>query len=102
MTLSFVNLQPKEEWVDDKSFGRRAGGRAMNPVMLLTFRLSGFGWNGVGILLHTHAKPKAHCGLDKIGAPSVHRFLSGAHYCRIGPIRHGLRLSINLPNLWFS
>jgi hypothetical protein len=29
-----------------------AGGLAMNVVMLLTFRLAGFGWNGGGILLN--------------------------------------------------
>jgi hypothetical protein len=28
-----------------------AGGIAVNAVMLLTFRLIGFGWNGGGILL---------------------------------------------------
>ncbi len=31
--------------------GGLAGGMAMNIVMLLTFRLLGFGWNGGGILL---------------------------------------------------
>ena len=30
-----------------------AGGAAMNVVMLLTFRLLGFGWNGGGILLES-------------------------------------------------
>ena len=30
-----------------------AGGVAMNVVMLLTFRLLGFGWNGGGILLES-------------------------------------------------
>jgi len=32
--------------------GGIAGGVAMNLVMLLTFRLLGFGWNGQGILLN--------------------------------------------------
>jgi hypothetical protein len=33
-----------------------AGGLSMNVVMLLTFRLLGFGWNGGGILLNSSAQ----------------------------------------------
>ena len=33
-----------------------AGGFAMNVVMLLTFRLIGFGWNGGGILLESSSQ----------------------------------------------
>jgi hypothetical protein len=35
-----------------------AGGLSMNLVMLLTFRLIGFGWNGGGILLESPAQSK--------------------------------------------
>lgn len=35
-----------------------AGGLSMNVVMLLTFRLLGFGWNGGGILLESPAQSK--------------------------------------------
>ncbi len=35
-----------------------AGGLSMNLVMLLTFRLLGFGWNGGGILLESPAQSK--------------------------------------------
>jgi len=34
------------------------GGLSMNAVMLLTFRLLGFGWNGGGILLNSPAQSK--------------------------------------------
>ncbi|MBI5873764.1 MAG: hypothetical protein HZB36_06445 [Candidatus Omnitrophica bacterium] len=35
-----------------------AGGLSMNVVMLLTFRLIGFGWNGNGILLNPEIQSK--------------------------------------------
>ena len=35
-----------------------AGGTSMNIVMLLTFRLLGFGWNGGGILLESSTQSK--------------------------------------------
>jgi hypothetical protein len=35
-----------------------AGGLSMNVVMLLTFRLLGFGWNGQGILIEAQSQSK--------------------------------------------
>ena len=36
-----------------------AGGMSMNIVMLLTFRLLGFGWNGGGILLEVRERGRS-------------------------------------------
>ena len=64
-----------------------AGGLTLNFVMVLTFRLIGFGWHGE-YPESLIPKPQAHCSMDPNGTPALSGIPSDADFLRTRSLRH--------------
>ena len=64
-----------------------AGGLTLNFVMVLTFRLIGFGWHGE-YPESLIPKPQAHCSMDSNGTPALGGISSGSDFLRTHSFWH--------------